>query len=419
MPFRTGVIAPLMKLLSKIPTVFSLALVVMVFGQPAAAQDLRQKLRQEITRNDAVLVADPDGRILVGINTDKQVIPASTLKVLTALAAIHYLGEDYRYQTDFYTDTQSNLIIKGYGDPLMISEEIKKIAGVLKTRIQKINDIVIDDTFFKTPISISGTVSNSLQPYDAPNGAMCVNFNTVNFKKEKNAIVSAETQTPMVPMAKRKIKTMAQAGGSGRILLTHDHGDITRYAGEIFSAFLTAEGIEIAGTICCRAVNESRDQLVYRHWSSYDLKEIITRLLEYSNNFIANQLLLTVGAKVAGPPATLDKGVAAVKKYAGEQLDFKDLSYVEGSGISRDNRITAGMFLEILKAFRPYHALMSHQGNEYFKTGTLNGISTRVGYLADSKGNLFIFGIFINTPGKTAPQVMEEIRNWDGLFQSP
>jgi len=144
------------KFLTKTLALFSLALVLMVSEQPAAAQDPHQKIQRQITPNDAVIMALPDGRILVGVNTDKPLIPASTLKVLTSLAAIHYLGEVYQYPTDFYTDSQSNLIIKGYGDPLMISEEIGKIATVLKMHFQKINDIVIDDTFFEGSIPVPG-----------------------------------------------------------------------------------------------------------------------------------------------------------------------------------------------------------------------------------------------------------------------
>ncbi|MCK4620156.1 MAG: D-alanyl-D-alanine carboxypeptidase, partial [Desulfobacterales bacterium] len=54
--------------------------------------------------HDAVLVADHQGRIIVSKNADKKLIPASTLKILTSLVAIHYLGPDYRFITEFYLD---------------------------------------------------------------------------------------------------------------------------------------------------------------------------------------------------------------------------------------------------------------------------------------------------------------------------
>ncbi|MBC2716692.1 MAG: D-alanyl-D-alanine carboxypeptidase [Desulfobacteraceae bacterium] len=389
------------------------SLTVFLFSN-AFASDPSLKIKDLITPADAVLLASPGGDIILSVNAEKKLIPASTLKLLTSLIAIHYLKEDYKYPTDFYIDTDSNLIIKGYGDPLLVSEEISEIASTLKPLIVSINDIILDDTFFEKPLSIPGTVKNSIQPYDAPNGALCVNFNTVNFKIENKTMISAEPQTPIVDIARQKIKTLNLK--SGRILLTNNGDEITRYAGQIFQYFLQTKGIEVRGGIKLGMVNPLRDKLIYRHMSQYKLTEIIARLLEYSNNFIANQLLLTTGARVFGPPASMEKGVKAAKKYLAERFDLKDSvdlknpAFVEGSGISRNNRLTAHIFLEILFAFNPYHGLMQHKNNEYYKTGTLNGVNTRAGYLVSQKGELYPFVVFINTPGKTTAPVMKELK---------
>ena len=366
------------------------------------------KINNLISSQDALLLASPSGDIVFSNNADKKLIPASTLKVLTSLVAIHYLNENYHFPTEFYIDVDSNLIIKGYGDPLMVSEEIRKIALTLKPMIGSINDIILDDTFFKKPLTIPGTVKDSLQPYDAPNGALCVNFNTVNFKIENKIIVSAEPQTPIVDIARQKIKSAGLA--SGRILLTNNGDEITRYAGEIFYYFLQAQGIEIRGGIKLGKVNKDRNKLIYRHMSKFDLSEIIRRLLEYSNNFMANQLLLAAGAEEYGTPATMGKGVEATKKYLTQQFELKEVSIVEGSGISRNNRLTMRSFLKILTEFKPYHGLMRHKDNEYYKTGTLNGINTRVGYIVSQKGELYPFVVFINTPGKTTAPVMKTLK---------
>jgi hypothetical protein len=57
-----------------------------------------------ISSRDALLVADPEGRVIYSKNETKKLVPASTLKVLTGLAAIHHLGESYRFHTEFYQD---------------------------------------------------------------------------------------------------------------------------------------------------------------------------------------------------------------------------------------------------------------------------------------------------------------------------
>ncbi|HGY11195.1 MAG TPA: D-alanyl-D-alanine carboxypeptidase, partial [Desulfobacterales bacterium] len=78
--------------------------------------------------NAGIILADDQGNILYGQNNEKQFIPASILKILTSLAAIHILGEDYRFPTDYFFDADSkNLYIKGFGDPLFISEVIEQL----------------------------------------------------------------------------------------------------------------------------------------------------------------------------------------------------------------------------------------------------------------------------------------------------
>ncbi|MDI6688796.1 MAG: D-alanyl-D-alanine carboxypeptidase, partial [Desulfobacterales bacterium] len=63
-----------------------------------------QALQHDIGSNDAVFVSNQQGKIIFSKNAEKALIPASTLKILTSLVAIHYLGHDYRFTTEFYMD---------------------------------------------------------------------------------------------------------------------------------------------------------------------------------------------------------------------------------------------------------------------------------------------------------------------------
>ena len=130
-------------------------------------------LQRFVGRKDSILVTDSQGQILLAKNANEKRIPASILKILTSLVALHYLGEDYRFPTEFYVDQQSNLKIKGYGDPLLTSEAILKISQVLAVLLKKsqpLNNVILDDSYFSQPLTIPGITSSS-QPYDAPNGA--------------------------------------------------------------------------------------------------------------------------------------------------------------------------------------------------------------------------------------------------------
>ncbi|MFZ2632141.1 MAG: D-alanyl-D-alanine carboxypeptidase [Desulfosalsimonadaceae bacterium] len=371
-----------------------------------------QEIKRLLGRADATLLADPSGRIIVGVNTDKLLVPASTLKLLTALAARHYLGEDYRFQTEFYVRNDGSLVIKGFGDPLLLSEDVENIAGVLSKQMNFVNNIILDDSYFAKPLTIPGTISGSVQPYDAQCGALSVNFNSFGFQFQNGQPASAEPETPLLDIARTKIASIHASSNiqSGRIPLDGSNDEIPRYAGQLFDYFLRETGISVKGSIRIGEVDPDRDILVYRHISSSNLSGIITRLMKNSNNFIANQLVLAAGAAVSGPPATMEKAVAAVKAYGATVLKIDPLTVVEGSGISRGNRLSAAMFLKILKAFQPSHTLLRRQGNEYFKTGTLNGIRTRAGYLEGMDGQLYPFVVLVNTPGKGTEPVMKRLK---------
>ncbi len=371
-----------------------------------------QALQHAIGSNDAVLVTNQQGKIIFSKNAEKPLIPASTLKLLTSLVALHYLGPDYRFTTEFYMDAKGNLKIKGYGDPLLISEILAEISKSLSSNLsindQGINNLVLDDSYFTRKIIIPGK-TDSLEPYDAPNGALCVNFNTVYFKQIKDSsFISAEPQTPLLPIVLKKIK---QSGlDKGRIVLAHTENEITLYAGHLFQYFLNKKGIKIKGKIRTGKVQKDKDKLIYRYTSRFTLKQIISKLLEHSNNFMANQSLIATGAKVFGPPGTVDKGVLAALTYAKNVLNIDNIRLVEGSGISRENRISAKNLAKIAKEFEPYHNLMRHSNDEYFKTGNLKGINTRVGYIKNKKGELHRFVVILNSPGKSMQNIMKNVR---------
>ncbi len=386
-----------------------LILLILPLGSMAGdAQAPFMKMAGLLGEKDAVLIADAKGEVLFAKNAGKPLIPASSLKVLTALVAIKTLGEDFRFTTKFYIDADSNLTIKGYGDPLLISESLKQIAAVMKDRTPAINDLVLDDDFFQKPLTIPGTADRSVQPYDAPCGALCVNFNTVSFKYENGEYVSAEPQTPLLPLAIKQIR--ASGLTAGRILLAGSDDEILAYTGGLFEFFFKQAGIQIRGEIRSGRVDRTRDQLIYTYASGFKLTEVVSRLIEYSNNFIANQLLLAAGAARFGMPATLDKGIRAAEEYARTSLEITDMVIAEGSGVSRKNRVSALMFLKILNAFSPYHDLMRREGNEYYKTGSLAGINTRIGFIETKKGGLYRFVVLLNTPGKNIDPVMGMVR---------
>ena len=192
----------------------------------------------------------------------------------------------------------------------------------------------------------------------------------------------------------------------GRIILSRQKNEITLYPGHLFLYFLKKQGIKSSGSIRVGRVTKG-DKLIFRYRSRFSLIQILSKLLEYSNNFIANQLLIASGAKRFGPPGTLEKGIHAASIYAKNNLKIHNVTIVEGSGISRSNRISAKSLYKILNVFEPYHFLMRRRYKSFYKTGTLKGINTITGYVENTKGELYCFVVLLNTQGKSTKPIMD------------
>lgn len=380
-------------------------LVFLLAGSAASAFAGRwDGLAAQVGRRDSVLVADPSGRVLFEKNAGAGRLPASTLKVFTALMARHYLGPDFRFRTEFFLTPAGDLVVKGYGDPLLISEVVAEMAVEVARRVEAFGDLVLDDSHFGD-VTIPG-VTATLNPYDAPNGALAVNFNTVQFQKAGNRFVSGEPQTPLLPVVVDRLRRTGL--NRGRVVLSAENGETLRYAGHLIRHFLVAAGVKTGGAVRSGKARPETDRLVYRFLSPFSLDEVTERLLEYSNNFIANQCFIAAGIAASGPPGTLDKGRAAAKSFSEDILKIPGIRVDEGSGISRENRVTAPQMLKILEAFAPHYRLMKREGREWFKTGSLSGVKTRAGYL-EGEGGFYRFVVFVNTAGRGTGPVMRAI----------
>jgi len=361
-----------------------------------------------IGKQDSVAVMNSRHQLLYSKNIDQSRIPASILKLLTSLVAIHTFSPEYRFRTDFYGGDDHSLKVKGYGDPLLISEVLSEIAGQLADRLSEpIADLILDDSYFQEPLLIPG-VNDSLNPYDAPSGALCANFNTVYYQRKNGVYVSAEPQTPLLPVVMDRIHRTGL--NHGRIVLSHNKQELLVYAGQLLAYFLAEKGLPIQGDIRPGRVDPATDRLILSHRSPFTLVQVIEKMLEFSNNYVANQLLIAAGARVYGPPGTLDKGVRLLEDYLEQQMGIQGAVFTEGSGISRKNRLTARDMLLILDRFAPYRHLLQQDGPVWFKTGTLHGIRTRAGYIDGGGDEVYRFVVLLNSNRHSAERIVSIIQ---------
>src|SRR6202044_2690417 len=201
------------------------------------------------------LVVDSKGNELVAQNADQAFTPASVTKIVTAWLALETLGADYRFETRFYLDDKRVLYVKGGGDPYLISEELAAIATELVAKIGKapITGIVVDASYYPSDLRIPG-IENDDTAYDALNSALGVNFNTIYAERIGNKVVSAETQTPITPIAIARFRAKGPPDGEGRISLGQGPAVGLRYAGELIAAFIKRAGGNLKGEISIGAV---------------------------------------------------------------------------------------------------------------------------------------------------------------------
>lgn len=347
-------------------------------------------------KGGAAMVAAPDGRILFSQRADRAMVPASIIKIATADAALSLLGEDFRFRTEFYLTPRRELGVKGFGDPGLVSERLRVMAERLgDLGLPPLTGFVFDTGYFSDRLAVRGQ-SRTDNPYDARNGALVANFNTVYLRKERpGRVASAEPQTPLTPTARALARDLP--AGEHRINIGRDPEVGLGYFAELLRAFLDRAGVTIRAEVR-RGPIPAGSRLVYTHRSG-PLAETVAGLLQYSNNFVANQLLLVLGAETLGAPATLAKGGRAVSGFLADEVGLRRVRLVEGSGLSRENRIDAREMIRLLRHFIPYKDLLKQRdGVFYAKTGTLEGVSTYAGYMKSPAGAFYPFVILLDRP---------------------
>ena len=101
---------------------------VLVIGLMAPAMAANDPIARVLALPKASLVVEEGHKAVVKHNADRPMVPASTLKLVTALAAIDHWGLAHRFHTDFYLDG-GWLWVKGGGDPFLVSEELDLISS--------------------------------------------------------------------------------------------------------------------------------------------------------------------------------------------------------------------------------------------------------------------------------------------------
>jgi D-alanyl-D-alanine carboxypeptidase/D-alanyl-D-alanine-endopeptidase (penicillin-binding protein 4) len=353
-------------------------------------------IEQVVAMNQASLVVGADPRQAIAHNATTPMIPASTMKLVTALAAIERWGLAHRFSTEIFRAPDGRLWIKGSGDPYLVAEEIDLMVQALtealaRLGVKQLIGLGLDDGLYASDLRVPGR-SSSNNPYDAPLSALAVNFNTVNLSIGPSGIRSGEPQTPLTASGLKLGAGLA--AGTHRLNLGTRARALDHFA-EVLTAKLAQAGIGLSEPPLAGPVPTGA-KLLLRHANSRPLERIIRDMLEYSNNFVANNLFLLLGEQQGH--TSFPQAQQRVEHWARQKFGWRDFRIEDGAGLSRGNRLSGVQMIALLEAMRPYRALLPKQDGEprvRAKTGTLSNVSCYAGFV-ERPGGWVPFSLMIN-----------------------
>lgn len=361
----------------------------------------------EFGSKDSVLLVDQSGRTLFDWQGEKSLVPASLSKLATAYLAINKWGLDHRFTTDFYFH-QDDLWVKGYGDPFIISEELETIAKALNTKRDKApKSIRIDSSYFNVDVVPGRT--KVADPYNAPLAATSANFNTAMLRRKNGSIISAEAQTPLTPTA---VNVARSVGNKAERINLVSVDNAQRNFAELL-------GFKAGWTELAVQINQSLPEnalLVYRHQSSKTLAQVLQGALEYSNNFIANQVFLKLADQQGAESVSFEQAKRVAHTALSTEFGWQEFALDEGSGLSRGNRFSARQLCDLLAELKPYKTLLKRYEIEsssaivHAKTGTLTGVHSFAGYIEDKGQHYrFVFNFNRQVPYRYRQQMLKKL----------
>lgn len=347
-------------------------LLMLVIGPGSASAALQPKLTKIFKRygiQDASISIDivsiKTGQSLFRHQNQRALNPASVMKLLTTVAAFETLGPTHRYPTELYTrpDEQeelSALWVKGYGNPALVDEELRWIAkSLVKKGVRKIKGpIYVDDSYFGAaePIRFSGTTGKK-SVYRVITGALSYNFN-----RPESLLAAARSYKKNGSYAQRTEEVPERHS-----LLNREILDPALFTGLAIKNALQQEGIPVTGKVRFNKVPDDSQLLLFH--TSQKLAEILSGLNKFSNNFIAEQVLRSLGAARFGN-ASRQRGLSVLeetlKKIGVAKGHYK---LHNGSGLSRHNRLSSAQLTAMLR-----HALRAPYGEAFTRALSIAGV---------------------------------------------
>ncbi len=417
----------------------------------ADLEPLLKSLVKKGTRVSAHIVNLTNARDLLKVNPDEPLNPASSVKLFTAYAALERLGIQYQYKTGVFFLKDGSLCVKGGGDPSFVMEDMFLLArGLRRKGLESYSGkIVLDSSVFDEEMYPEDrSDQDSERAYNAPIAGLNFNYNTISVfvnptVKGKPARVSLDFPFRFVRLDG---KVMTAAGtdvtwdkkGKAEQEIVNLGGKIAEGGeewrkpfrirnpsnafGEALAMLLSESGIEAKGAMALQSGACPSGSEPDFEYASKPLGFIVGLMNKYSNNFIADSLVKMLDHEVNRRTGTAAGGMAFIRtelEKIGIRPEERGRTLVSGSGLTRDNRMSASDFIRLLKAIHKDKSILpeffsslpvagldgtlkrKYKGSEVAhllrgKTGTLSGVQSLVGVYPNREGEWIGVAIIMN-----------------------
>lgn len=398
----------------------------------------------------------------LALNVDVPRNPASTEKLITTWTALDLFGPTHTWPTRIYAlgplengVLNGDLLIKGGGDPYLVLEDFWKMLGEL--RRLGVRDIkgrlLVDDSHFATDEhDATAFDGQAFRLYNTLPSALMVNFQSAEFVIDPDAAHGRATITTIPALPNLRITnniklvpgecrgdqpriSMVQAAPNapdhlvfgGTLPFACRHVRIARSVmtpeSYLYGAFTTIWqqwGGTIEGGVERARVPAGKQPLLT--WRSRHLGEILQPLNKWSNNLMTRMLLYSIAEHRYPAPVTRVQGREVLREHlAARGLDTSALVVDNGSGLSRDSRVTARFMLSLLRlawsepTMPEFVASLSIAGRDgttrrrfrgseeagrmHLKTGSLEKVSAISGYVHAPDGQTYMVVMMLNYRG--------------------
>lgn len=298
------------------------------------------------------------GRTLYSVRAEAPRIPASTMKLLTATAALAVLGPDHTFTTKVGAAVRptggvisGDLWLVGGGDPILQTAPYNASLGERRDIYTPL-EALADDVVEAGVKTVTGSVVGDESRYDSQRAVL--------------------TWKPTY-------LADAEAGPLSALMVNQGLNEEERvpnpveFAATTFTALLQARGVQVAGPpkggTAPAAVASAAGTVA--SLQSAPVRDVVGEMLRMSDNTTAELLVKEIGRAVTGRPGTTLSGTAAMKAALAQAgFDVSGLVNIDGSGLDRGNRVTCGLLAEVLgRAGR--RSLLADQLPISGRTGTL------------------------------------------------